>query len=63
MRASQLSSPVQFKIYEGDTVISNTFLYSVESYAAGKLTDSEVGAVVSAMMKYGKAAVAFNEAQ
>ena len=61
MRASQLSSPLYFKICDGDTAISNTMRYSVESYASTKLDAEDVGAVVSAMMKYGKAAVTYNE--
>lgn len=61
LRASQFGNALDFKVMEGDTVISNTLRYSIESYVAKNKTDATRGAVVSAMMKYGKAAVVFNE--
>ena len=61
--AFQFGEVVEFYFMEGDTVVSNTLLYSVESYATSKLEDAIVGNVVSAMMKYGKAAVAYGEAR
>ena len=57
--AFQFEEPVYIKIMDGDTVISNTARYSVGSYAFRYKTDSSVGAVVCAMMKYGKAAYAY----
>ena len=63
IRMSQVGNAVYFKLMDGETVISNTVRYSTESYASTKLTDETVGKVVSCMMKYGKAAVAYNEAE
>ena len=61
--AFQFGEAVDFYFMEGDTVISNTARYSVESYAMSKLDDATVGDVVSAMMKYGKAAMAYRNAE
>lgn len=63
MTASQFGSPIDFYFMEENTVVSNTLRYSVESYAVAKLSDGTVKNVVSAMMKYSKAAVAYKEAQ
>lgn len=61
--AFQFGEAVDFYFMEGDTVISNTARYSVESYAMSKLDDATVGDVVSAMMKYGKAAMSYRNAE
>ena len=61
--AFQFGESVDFYFMEGDTVTSNTLRYSVESYATNKLEDATVGDVVSALMKYGKAAITYNEAE
>ena len=60
--AYQMETPIYVKIMEGNTVISNTVRYSVSSYAYKYQNNETVGAVVCAMMKYGKAAVAFMQA-
>lgn len=57
--ASQFGTALEFKVIEGDTVISDTLRYSVESYASKYKDADKEGAVVSAMMKYGKAAYAY----
>ena len=61
IKASQFGNTLDFKIMEGDTVISNTLRYSVESYAAKNKDSATLGGVLAAMMKYGKAAATFNE--
>jgi hypothetical protein len=57
--ASQLSEPIMATIYEGDTPVSKTVTYSVESYAAGVESGEEHYAMVNAMMKYGNAVRAY----
>ena len=49
---------VWFTIYEGDTAISNTLQYSIETYAYRNqsTTTNGLGELVIAMMKYGDAA-------
>ena len=61
--AFQFDEPIDFYFTQDNVTISNTLRYSVESYAMNKLDDATVGAVVSAMMKYGKAAHTFKYAQ
>ena len=61
--ARQFSAPIDFYFMQGDTVVSNTLRYSVESYAVGALSNATVGPVVKAMMKYGYAAATFGETQ
>ena len=61
--AHQMSRLVEFTIYEGDTAISNTFSYSVETYVAKQLTklqssDPKLADVLVKMMNYGDACVA-----
>ena len=60
IRASQWSSELTFKLVEGDTVVSNTILYSVESYVAKYQTNATMGATLVAMAKYGRAASVYN---
>ena len=57
--AFQFGEPIDFYFVAGDSLISNTLRYSVESYGMSKLEDEKVGPVVRAMMKYGKAANTF----
>ena len=59
IKASQFDSPVDFVIMSGDTKISNTLRYSVESYASKNKDNVSVGDIVCAMMKYGKSAKAY----
>ena len=61
--AFQLEEPIYVKFVDGDTVISNTLCYSVESYAAYYRDNAKVGPVVCAMMKYGKAAYTYKYAK
>lgn len=61
--AYQFEKPVDFTLKADDTVISNTLRYSVESYVENKQNDATYGSIVSALMKYGKAAEAFKNAQ
>ena len=59
--ASQMSEVVYVTAYNGDTAVSNTIAYSVETYAYAKQNSSvpNLGALVIAMMKYGNAAKAY----
>ena len=57
---NELSNKVLATVYVGDTAVSNTLCYSVESYVAGKYNDPDVGAIAKAIMKYGDAAKAYN---
>ena len=59
--ASQMREVVYVTAYNGDTAVSNTIAYSVETYAYAKQNSSvpNLGALVIAMMKYGNAAKAY----
>ena len=59
--ASQMREVVYVTAYNGDTAVSNTIAYSVETYAYAKQnsTVSNLGDLVKAMMKYGDAAEAY----
>jgi hypothetical protein len=61
IKGRQLREDIFATVYQGETAISNTVRYSVESYAAAKWNDSnaKLAALVQAMMKYGDAAVAY----
>lgn len=61
LNAAQMSEPVYITIYEGDTAVSNTICYSVESYAYAKQnsTDTNLVNLLEAMMKYGNSAYAY----
>ncbi len=61
MNAGQMSEPVYVTVYKGNTVVSNTLSYSIESYAYSKQnnTDVKLAELVKAMMRYGDSAKAF----
>ena len=63
MTAYQFGEPLDFTVMKAGEAISNTLRYSVESYVAKNKDNATVGAVVSAMMKYGKAAMAYDTAE
>jgi hypothetical protein len=54
-----MSSVVTAAVYDGDTQISDTFKYSIETYAANMLahtSDENLKTLLREMMKYGKSA-------
>ena len=62
LTATQFSSCVYATIYRGDTVISNTLCYSVESYAYSKQNDTNyayLAELVKSIIVYGDAAYAY----
>ncbi len=61
LTARQMRENVYVTVYEGDTAVSNTLLYSIESYAAAKQNDSnaKLVALLVAMMRYGDSAAAY----
>ena len=59
LNAGQMRSLVYVTIYDGDTAVSNTVQYSIESYASGKTTNVELSGIVTAMMLYGDSAYNF----
>ena len=63
LNSGQMSEPVYFTVYEGDTVVSNTVRYSIESYAYAQAnkatTDEALLALLKVMMKYGDSAYEF----
>ena len=61
--ARQFSDTLDFYFVQGDTVVSNTLRYSIESYAAKYQTNASIGPVVKSMMKYGYAAKAYGDAE
>jgi len=58
LKARQMRESVYITVYRGDTAISNTVRYSIESYAYAKKNDSnaKLTALLEAMMKYGDSA-------
>ena len=58
---AQLSEEVYVTLYEGDTIISDTICYSVESYVATTdlAANAKIGALLKAMMCYGDSAKAY----
>ncbi|MBQ9886035.1 MAG: hypothetical protein IJM37_04135 [Lachnospiraceae bacterium] len=56
LNAYQFDESVDFVVVSGSEKISNTLRYSVESYAARKISSANLEDVVSAMIKYGKSA-------
>lgn len=62
LTATQFREPVDATIYRGDTVISNTLRYSVESYAASKQNDTGIAYladIVKAIITYGDSAYSY----
>ncbi len=62
LHAGQMRECVYVTVYNGDTAISNTLRYSVESYAyryANNTSYPTLAALVKAMMRYGDAAYNF----
>lgn len=59
--AGQMSEPVYLTVYKGNTAVSNTICYSIESYAYAKQgsTDMVLTNLLGAMMKYGNSAKAY----
>ena len=59
----RMSDVVYLTVYNGDTPVSNTCSFSIESYAAviqqNAGTYADLNALTTAMMKYGKAAKAY----
>ncbi len=64
LTAKQMREVVYVTAYRGETPISNTIAYSIESYAFAKQNDADanLAALVTAMMKYGDAAYAYADA-
>lgn len=61
LKAGQLKDKVYVTVYKGDTAVSNTLQYSVETYAASKCggSDQNLSDLLHAMMKYGTSAYAY----
>lgn len=61
LKAFEMRDAVYITLYEGDTAISNTLAYSIESYVFSKQNDQDekLAALVIAMMHYGDSAKAF----
>lgn len=61
LNAGQMSDVVYLTVYEGDTAVSHTIRYSIESYAYAKQngTDAKLSELVKAMIKYGDSAKAY----
>lgn len=61
LNVGQMSDVVYLTVYDGDTAVSNTIRYSIESYAYAKQnsTDTNLAELVKAMMRYGDSAKAY----
>jgi hypothetical protein len=59
--AAQMGERIYATVYMGDTPVSNTVQYSIESYAYNtqNTTDPNLAALVKAMLRYGDSAKAF----
>ncbi len=57
----RFSETILFTVYSGETPVSNTLSYSVESYAASKQngSDTVLANLVNALMKYGNSAYSY----
>ncbi|MCQ2419120.1 MAG: endonuclease, partial [Clostridia bacterium] len=54
LNALQMRTVLTAEVYSGDTCVSNTLEYSIESYAAGKAAGNDaLAALVNAMMNFG----------
>ena len=62
LTARQMRQVVYVTVYEGDTAVSNTLTYSIETYAFNKQNEARVGDLVKAMMRYGDSAAAYGTA-
>ena len=62
LAARQMRDIVYATIYEGDTAVSNTLTYSIETYAYSMQEIDRLGDLVKAMMRYGDAAAAYGTA-
>ena len=63
LNPAQMSKAVYMTLYKNGKAISNTACYSIESYALGKWQSTgnvKLSALVSAMLRYGDAAKAYN---
>lgn len=63
LSVAQMSETVYVTAYNGDTAVSDTLRYSIESYAYSKRNDKNTTLVelVKAMMRYGDSAKAYIE--
>ncbi|MBR2934417.1 MAG: hypothetical protein IKB79_02420 [Oscillospiraceae bacterium] len=59
LKAGEMREPIYLTFCNGDTKVSDTVCYSVESYASAKQDDADVGSLVKAMMCYGDSAEAY----
>ncbi len=60
LKADQMGDMVYATVYEGDTAVSNTITYSIESYAYSMSGQSErLDNLLEAMIKYGNSAAAY----
>ena len=57
--ASQMRQTVQATIYEGNTAVSNTINYSIESYVAQAQGNAKLSKIVNALLSYGDAAAKY----
>lgn len=62
LTARQMRDVVYVTIYEGDTAVSNTLTYSIETYAFNKQNENRLGDLIKAMMRYGDSAAAYGTA-
>ena len=57
LNADEMRKVVKFQLFDKqDNPISGVLTYSIESYVAAKKDDANIGALVTAMMKYGDSA-------
>ena len=61
LNAGQMSEPVYLTVYDGNTAVSNTVCYSIESYVYAKQSNSDalLNSLLIAMMKYGNSAYGY----
>lgn len=61
VNADQLATPIEFTLMENGNAISHTYRFDIESYAAETFEkpSSKDTDIVSAMVRYGRAALAY----
>ena len=59
--AGKMCEAVYLTVYDGETAVSNTICYSIESYAYAKQNseDEKLASLLDAMMKYGNSAYSY----
>ena len=59
--ATEMRKAVTFQVMSGDTAVSNSRTYSIQSYAYSKQTDARQGELMRELIKYGDSMAAWKQ--